>query len=304
VSHARLLVIGDDLDAQMAPYDENKEVEPYKDYEAGEPWFARSAKEDGIDPTDLEALAAWHNAKYAGDGERPYSVDENGLFTMSTYNPQSKWDWWSIGGRFAGQLMVKPGVMAALPNVRVNPFSEELAKQELEHFAPVMNGRFTDQAIKADVDIRGMRAKAAAEAADGWDEFQSLTMGTPPAVVWSDFVARVEAKEITIEMAREAYHAQPRIRLVRANEKYRWNDADFIVDMQGSRDAFVLRRTLAAVPGFATLIHGEWHEPGKMGWWGMSSDTLNDRIGYWETINGLIDAAGDDELLTNVDYHI
>jgi hypothetical protein len=29
-------------------------------------------------------------------------LDENGLYYMSSYNPDSKWDWWQIGGRWSG----------------------------------------------------------------------------------------------------------------------------------------------------------------------------------------------------------
>ena len=50
-----------DIDALMAPYNENLEVEPYYDPEFKE---------------------------------------------MTTYNPKSKWDWWVVGGRWDGDLIM------------------------------------------------------------------------------------------------------------------------------------------------------------------------------------------------------
>jgi hypothetical protein len=45
--------------------------------------------------------------KYFGDSTK----NDNGDI-MSTYNPDSKWDWYSIGGRFDGELQLKNGDVA------------------------------------------------------------------------------------------------------------------------------------------------------------------------------------------------
>lgn len=52
-----------------------------------------------------------------------YDVDDDGN-VWSTYNPNSKWDWYSIGGRFSGMLKAKSGThgegSAFNPNPRVD----------------------------------------------------------------------------------------------------------------------------------------------------------------------------------------
>jgi len=102
------------LNRILAPFDENVQVEPYRDHIKPAPadwrttdinripWPYSVVREHDrdIDLGDNEAVAAFLNKRYAPDEE--YFVDEQGLYTMSTYNPESKWDWWSIGGRWAG----------------------------------------------------------------------------------------------------------------------------------------------------------------------------------------------------------
>lgn len=76
-------------------------------------WVFRRAIREGVDPTDLHAVAASYNKDVdgeAGDGEDDwYAVDDQGLYTLSTYNPKSRWDWWSLGGRWSGFFKLRPG---------------------------------------------------------------------------------------------------------------------------------------------------------------------------------------------------
>ncbi len=44
------------------------------------------------------------------DGYDPDELNSDGDI-LSTYNPQSKWDWYSIGGRWANSLYLKPDVV-------------------------------------------------------------------------------------------------------------------------------------------------------------------------------------------------
>lgn len=75
--------------------------------------------------TDEEVAAAYNTywTKEDSGGERLYVDTEVGarghehirpagqtsIYRWSTYNPQSKWDWWTIGGRWAGTLRLKSG---------------------------------------------------------------------------------------------------------------------------------------------------------------------------------------------------
>ena len=90
------------IDEQVAwalqPYDEDLDVPPYKVYlDAGE--IAAMAKHYRVEKTDLTALAAHMQDWQRGPGD----IDENGLFAIKSYNPSGKWDWYEIGGRWAGR---------------------------------------------------------------------------------------------------------------------------------------------------------------------------------------------------------
>ena len=109
----------------VAPFDENESVEPYKSYERplaenwrdlepmklGWPWSYLRRDMPEVDVEDLHAVAAalTSDEEDAHESER-YGVDEKGLYHMSTYNPQSKWDWWTIGGRWSGFYPIEGGM--------------------------------------------------------------------------------------------------------------------------------------------------------------------------------------------------
>lgn len=115
---------GQKLDELLAPYNENKEVEPYiyKTREELEKEFAEykaAIKEDpdrfptgdhhnpnhktlaDILKMDTISFARW----YYGEDRL---FDEEGNL-LSTYNPNSKWDWFTIGGRYSNMLITKQG---------------------------------------------------------------------------------------------------------------------------------------------------------------------------------------------------
>lgn len=95
MSHFSILVIGPDVDGQMARYDEGIQAEPYKVH-ATVPWFAEGAYKQGVLATDLHGLVAWYDKEYPEE-KGNWQIDEEGLYETTTYNPNSKWDWYVIG---------------------------------------------------------------------------------------------------------------------------------------------------------------------------------------------------------------
>lgn len=97
--------IPNDADADEAvatalqPFSEEIEVKPWKRYLDSEE-IARMAKCYGVPKTSSRKLAGYMEAWNGGLG----GVDERGLFAIHSYNPQAKWDWYEIGGRWQGTL--------------------------------------------------------------------------------------------------------------------------------------------------------------------------------------------------------
>lgn len=100
MTHFAVLVVSttrDEVEDLLAPYWEEIQVEPYKERDVWVPdkWHSLSDQE-WLDLINKE----WESDEYG--------FDEEGRFRWSTYNPLSKWDWWSIGGRWKGELIARP----------------------------------------------------------------------------------------------------------------------------------------------------------------------------------------------------
>lgn len=87
------------VELALAPFDEALDVAPYR------VWFTHSevnrmAEYFRISPADLQSLVEkmpqWTN--------HPGGVDQIGLYALSTFNPDGRWDWYEIGGRWNGTL--------------------------------------------------------------------------------------------------------------------------------------------------------------------------------------------------------
>jgi hypothetical protein len=305
MSHFSVIVCIDNprrLDEVMAQYDENREVAPYEDYEEGDAtayWAVDSLRKDaGLNPDDATLtwaqVAEAYNRQY-GDEESPLIATGDGLraYTISTRNPDAKWDYWRIGGRWGGYF----------------PYRAECAAQVIQPESgwdspggiPALH---CDGGPKSALDLAALRAEKEQEARKTFAEYAALTDGLPAATPWAEYVARVEAKSLTISEARDLYHAQPQVKALSASERFRWAD-DVIGTFGAGEDRYVATEIARAVPGYATIrMDGKWMAPGRMGWFGASTDGASDRIGYWEAANAYIESVPDSAYLVALDCHI
>lgn len=303
MSHFSVIVCIDDpnkLDDVLAPYDENKDVEPYRDYEKGDAkdfWAVSPLREhNGLNPDDTSLtwaqVAEAYNARYSDDDQ--LLVDESGrAYTMSTYNPESNWDYWRIGGRWGGYFHVRPG------------FEAKVIKPKRDWDSPdVVLANTCDGGPKAALDLDTLREAKAEEARKTYSEFHALVAGTPEARPWSEFVDLLDKVEgFTIDQARSEYHSQPRVEALKGSD-FRWHD-DAIAAFQRPERLYVEHERARAVPGYALVtLDGKWMAPGRMGWFGMGSDDESSRIGYWEAANAYIESLPDTAWLIAVDCHI
>lgn len=139
MSHFAVLVISNsdsefELASLLSPYDENMEVAPYVKYTRDEAIATvREETADGIrrqtrrldDPKqalsddERERCLKWYKIYKEREhwtDEQCYEymrsdypmTDDNGSL-LSTYNQKSKWDWWSVGGRFSCEYLRDKG---------------------------------------------------------------------------------------------------------------------------------------------------------------------------------------------------
>jgi hypothetical protein len=303
VSHFSVVVCLDDLsklDSALAPFDENREVEPYKAYEKEDPrdyWGVSFLREKaGLNPDEASLtwaqIAEAHNTHW--DDSPPMLIDEAGrAYTMTTSNPDGYWDYWRVGGRWGGYFTY----LADDPR---------LLKPSRDWGSPdLIMPNTCDGGPKALLDIAGMRGRAADKAREDHAKWLVAVDGTPEALPWSTFATQVgECPGYTIDQAREEYRSQPRMAALQGTSYGAMWDCP-IEAYQKPTAVFVELARAKAVPGYALVtLDGKWMAPGRMGWFGMSTDTPNHQVGYYETANAYIEALPDDACLVAVDCHV
>ena len=109
MSHFTVLVFSrDNIDEMLAPYNENEAVEEYFVEE-----LTIKHKQEFMDYYNEhypeESKGKSFSELYELFGERwngnSYRKNENDIWcSYSSYNPDSKWDWYEIGGRWYGEI--------------------------------------------------------------------------------------------------------------------------------------------------------------------------------------------------------
>ena len=121
------------LEKVVKYYEENNELDKRRIAETKK--LAEALKED-----DIKYIRDWNEIdKYY------YGIDEKGN-ALSTYNPNSKWDWWEIGGRWNGLIKNNQQKLVELkPIVSKGQYSEEELKEmypeQYKDYMDMLNGK-------------------------------------------------------------------------------------------------------------------------------------------------------------------
>ncbi|MCX5066599.1 hypothetical protein OOJ91_11995 [Micromonospora lupini] len=348
---------------RLARWDENRDVEPYRDFEDGtaeEFWWVSSVRRGaehhrngtGIlphypdDPHGIkhagrcsrqtedeqraeladdaiwadklgehptwETVAKLYNEKYhptnalavagdTSDSERLlYDAESDRAYTISTRNPEGLWDWWALGGRWHRTMI---GVQGADRSVlvfgRAGLFGDRGNPERADN-----GGLYCDGGPRFVLDFKAMRDKAAVEANARYDLWDAICEKADPAKPWSHFSGLAQVKEITWDEARAQYGEQERIRLTHQNEDLRWLDCPVEHFMSG-REEYVEEARRGAVPGYALVtLEGDWLAPGRMGWFGMSSEGEGERSAFRVGVNRYLDDMDPQTYVVLVDCHV
>lgn len=205
----------------------------------------------------------------------PYEEDENGGF----------WDWYLLGGRWTGYFKLKEGA----PGHTGEPgLMTESAKEG-----------FADAALKKDIDFDWMRKKAREAAEKTYDKAHATISEHPDASTWKDIVAKYPED---IQKARAEYHSQP---IVKA-----FNEAGFISlfsdpieEFSISREKFLKLAECRATSSYAFVRDGKWTARGEMGWFGVSSNEMDENE-WHEKVSAMLDELPEDTLISLYDCHI
>jgi hypothetical protein len=294
MSHFVVVVIGEDVDGQLAPYDEQIECEPVSQGTVSQDdldYFEKYYREN--EPKETEGLT--FDELYEKFGESwnggNWVKNEDGTYEeFSTYNPDSKWDWYVVGGRWSGYFKLKPGADGEVgePGVFGNTAPEQTA----------------DIVLKKDVDFEGMMNESGESAGKKYDLVFEAIKDTPINESWDV----IRDRSVDIDIARTSYGEQPRVEAFKAltqteigRETFGWSES--VDDYNVDRETFVQRARNRAISPFAIVKDGEWYEKGRMGWFGMSTDEMS-QDEWNQKVVELFESVPEDTVFTAVDCHI
>jgi hypothetical protein len=245
--------------------------------------------------------------EYCGYKERDPEMNRYGRWE----NPNAKWDWYEIGGRWAGHFLIKPEFhhlyMGTTPN-----FSWGWKEKQKEE---VMGQCVVDSAMKKHIDIEKMMKDVEDKAGQRYAlAMTCIFKDIPINETWD--VVRESIEDV--EDARKKYWAQPRCVAWKAYDEKLRNERKNGVDNSpitnlldvafGSPDEFAMSHKeyignarRQAISTFAFLRNGHWAEKGKMGWFAMVS---NENDSWPDIFTKLFNDIPDDEWVSVVDCHI
>ena len=217
-----------------------------------------------------------------------YRVGENGEVTelVRRTNPNAKWDWWTVGGRWSGFLAPKATAV-------------DVEKGQPGLMGSQANPKGVDVAMKRDVDFEGMREDARVKARAEWQQIHDLVGHLLDEFLTWDYV-RDEMFPEYIDEARKFYHSQPAMQELRKQEDLRWLSLeDFLCPLE----EYETRRSNSCTTTFAFVKDGQWIERGNMGFWAVVTNE-QDRDEWAKAFNQMLDELPEETWLTVVDCHI
>jgi len=270
MSHFTVMIIWDNPEEQLAPFQENNM------------WDCPKKYIEFIDCTDeLKTDYEKRDEKYNILTLDEFN-DERSEYTKEDWkywyyeNPNAKWDWYMLGWRWSWIFDLKKWSEWTI-------WRKPLIMWWWEWWV--------DQAKKKDIDFEWMRNKAKIQAEKKYEEFLKKLNWEPTPELWDTFRKKFE----TIKEAREEYN---KIKWVQNLESY-WGFQELLV----WKEKYVSNCSSQSFTTFAIIKDWKWYEKWSMGWWGMVADE-KDQDKWNEEFSKLIDWIDDETMLSVYDCHI
>lgn len=296
MSHFAVLVIGNNIEEQLAKFDESIQMPKYvkqtkEQLIAEEKDFIEQYKngtyaEYLADPVNYVEGKSEGHVKYISeefpkklemtDEEiyqdvikhyEPEDIDPDGG-AYSTYNPDSKWDWYEVGGRYAGRIVLKDNKDGYYPTPNFSWGWRDEDKEEL-----MKGGDRVDEAYVRDIDFTKMHRTE------------------------EDYKEALRYWELIVE------GVKPKNKEEKESVKYNWYKPEYYTERYKDKETYA--KCSSSFSMWAVVKDGVWYEKGQMGWWVMSSETHDEAVD-WEMnfYDRFIKDLPDNTILTIVDCHI
>lgn len=270
MSHYKVLIIHNEnqnIEELLAPYDENLEVEPYLEYEHND--AIEMIKEEYMPFNDFlkeysdEQLLEWYVKEYSAE-----LLKDGDIYT--TYNPNSKWDWYQVGGRFSGELeLTEEGRLNAVGEIE-KKYYIDIDLKSLREDSDYL--RYVDTApLKYIKWFTPLSDEAKASARRWWE-------------------INIDGDELKDGEEKDKY--------------FFWNPEWF---KRRYKDVDTYLKDKEMITFFAVLTpDGKWYAPSNMGWWACTDGEPEDELKWdLEFYDRFIKPNLDSDLIcTVVDCHI
>lgn len=266
MSHFTVLVIGENPKEQLKPFQENN----MGDY-----------PEDFLEFYEIDWKSDYNTKEEAfSDG---YKEHEGKIGYWE--NPNAKWDWYVLGGRWSGYYKLKPGAEGLLGK----PGGFQNTPEE----------GYVDQCKRKDIDIEYMREEARKKAIYDF-KFASSVINGGSFTNWPEVKERFKND---IKKARIFYNNQNVVEQWRIEPKVRERLGIFSKpdDFNMTEEEYVQKQVNSAGVTFAVIKDGKWYERGETGWWGVVSD---EKDNWEEEFQKLFDEIPEETLVSVYDCHI
>ena len=208
-------------------------------------------------------------------------------------NPNAKWDWWLIGGRYSGRLHVSGAAEGRI--------GERSWTNKNEYITGV------DQARRSDLDLAAMLKQAQHQRREWAEDCCSKakrTMDELDIACRLNPLAHAKWMEIDDDEKPRGHEYSEWIRGLGTDYAILADFQRACFDLPEVPEGMTLTEWIEAAPAISAwaVIHDDqWFEKGEMGWFGMSSNDKDD----WDVhFNKLWDLIGPDQWISIVDCHI
>lgn len=392
MSHYSVCVITSDgnYEEALSPFNENLEVDEYiaetreelinrqralneKRQKDNESKMLTDGKHD-VKTSSIALLDEDLLKQYIEENKEWEKFDENGNL-LSTYNPNSKWDWYEIGGRYSEKirldkssipsvlkdklenLTVQYNVIVSLSKLNLDCIEfDKLTIEQIQKYLNKLVGIFhPDMHKETGIDEKYIKEvnKLKQMIKDNYSnisvfrEFEVFTQSLvelektknnivkellhtykqiDPSIKkyisdWSfdeyklewDKVdaAKVKFIDFSADPTHEAYYKRfweivvegsPRTPDEDEDKYDSFYNANFYLDKYVTKENYIEQNTNFRT--YAYLDHGEWVEPGQMGWFGCSDANSDGYQKYEEDFKHLLKNLYEDDIITIVDCHI
>lgn len=207
-------------------------------------------------------------------------------------NPNAKWDWYQIGGRWSDKLPVKTELETVIGD---RSWSNESEPRKTNHADGCRLNNINWDHIAAESEVRLYKF---------WEEWQAFAAGkkfgffSGPRDRAVD-IGLVECKDAN-ELAGDEWRTSKWERQTTPGvDRF---DVLKKISLEDLQTTYVAAFNNLAT--YAALDGNGWRAPGKMGWFGVSSDEPEDKMAFLNAFNAWLRGGDQNDWLVIVDCHI